>query len=66
MTAQPSVVVTGASGGFGSVTVRALAEAGHTPAGRVTNPSGQHTWTGMRTTAGRNAPAFAPLAEFKD
>ncbi|MCC3654215.1 SDR family NAD(P)-dependent oxidoreductase [Streptomyces sp. S07_1.15] len=54
MTAQPQVVVvTGASSGFGNLTARALAEAGHI------------VYAGMRATADRNAPAAAALAEFK-
>ncbi|WP_327189223.1 SDR family NAD(P)-dependent oxidoreductase [Streptomyces xinghaiensis] len=54
MTAQPQVVVvTGASSGFGNLTARALAEAGHI------------VYAGMRATADRNAPAVAALAEFK-
>ncbi|WP_129311506.1 SDR family NAD(P)-dependent oxidoreductase [Streptomyces sp. L2] len=52
MTSQPYVVVvTGASSGFGNLTARALARAGHT------------VYAGMRATAGRNAPAVAALAE---
>jgi len=47
-TAQ-TVVVTGASSGFGAVTVRALARAGHT------------VYAGIRDTAGRNAPVVAGL-----
>jgi NAD(P)-dependent dehydrogenase (short-subunit alcohol dehydrogenase family) len=41
------VVVTGASSGFGAMTARAFADAGHT------------VYAGMRDTAGRNAPAAA-------
>ncbi|MBC8090409.1 MAG: SDR family NAD(P)-dependent oxidoreductase, partial [Pseudonocardia sp.] len=39
------IIVTGASSGFGAMTVRALADAGHTVYG------------GIRDTAGRNATA---------
>jgi NAD(P)-dependent dehydrogenase (short-subunit alcohol dehydrogenase family) len=46
-----TVVVTGASSGFGAMTVRALAAAGHT------------VYAGMRDIAGRNAQAAADLAE---
>ncbi|MGM0353147.1 SDR family NAD(P)-dependent oxidoreductase [Streptomyces sp. ECR3] len=46
------VVVTGASSGFGNLTARALAEAGH------------HVYAGMRATTGRNAPAVADLDAF--
>ncbi|MBK3639860.1 SDR family NAD(P)-dependent oxidoreductase [Streptomyces sp. MBT33] len=50
---QPKVVmVTGASSGFGNLTARALAEAGHI------------VYAGMRATADRNAPAVAALTEF--
>jgi NAD(P)-dependent dehydrogenase (short-subunit alcohol dehydrogenase family) len=45
-TAQ-TVVVTGTSSGFGALTVRALARAGHT------------VYAGIRDTAGRNAPVVA-------
>jgi NAD(P)-dependent dehydrogenase (short-subunit alcohol dehydrogenase family) len=54
MTAQPNVVVvTGASSGFGNLTARALAEAGHI------------VYAGMRATTGRNTSAVAALAELK-
>ncbi|MGW3098767.1 SDR family NAD(P)-dependent oxidoreductase [Streptomyces sp. NPDC001102] len=53
MTHRPNVVVvTGASSGFGNLTARALAEAGH------------HVYAGMRATTDRNAPAVAALARF--
>ncbi|WP_207709787.1 SDR family oxidoreductase [Actinomadura macrotermitis] len=45
------VVITGASSGFGNLTARALAEAGHI------------VYAGMRATTGRNAPAAATLAQ---
>ncbi len=52
MNTQPSVViVTGASSGFGNLTARALAEAGHI------------VYAGMRATTGRNAPAVAALTQ---
>lgn len=47
-----TVLVTGASSGFGAMTVRALAGAGHT------------VWAGMRATTGRNAQAVADLRAF--
>ena len=48
------VLVTGASSGFGAMTVRALARAGH------------EVWAGMRATTGRNAAAVKDLAAFAD
>lgn len=52
MSTQPNdVMVTAASSGFGSLTARALAEAGHI------------VYAGMRATAGPNAPAVAALAQ---
>ncbi|MFE1434549.1 SDR family NAD(P)-dependent oxidoreductase [Streptomyces griseoaurantiacus] len=48
------VVVTGASSGFGNLTARALAEAGH------------YVYAGMRATTGRNAPAVADLDAFAE
>ncbi|MFD8707712.1 SDR family oxidoreductase [Kitasatospora sp. NPDC059648] len=54
MSARPKVVViTGTSSGFGNLTARALAEAGHI------------VYAGMRATTGRNAPAVAALAQVK-
>ena len=46
------IVVTGASSGFGALTARALAQAGHI------------VYAGMRATEGRNAQAVADVAVF--
>ncbi|SDA99962.1 SDR family oxidoreductase [Sinorhizobium sp. NFACC03] len=46
------IVITGASSGFGALTARALAKAGHT------------VYAGMRATTGRNAKAVADAAAF--
>ncbi|KAA0700820.1 SDR family NAD(P)-dependent oxidoreductase [Neorhizobium sp. P12A] len=46
------IVITGASSGFGALTARALAKAGHT------------VYAGIRGTEGRNAPAVAEAAAF--
>jgi NAD(P)-dependent dehydrogenase (short-subunit alcohol dehydrogenase family) len=51
MTNLKIVVITGASSGFGNLTARALARAGHI------------VYAGMRDTADRNAPAVAALAD---
>lgn len=45
------VVITGASSGFGALTARALADAGHT------------VYAGMRETTGRNAPQVRAAAD---
>ncbi|MGV4980759.1 SDR family NAD(P)-dependent oxidoreductase [Streptomyces sp. NRAIS4] len=47
-----TILVTGASSGFGALTVRALADAGHT------------VHAGTRQTADRNAPAVADLERY--
>ncbi|MEU5539002.1 SDR family oxidoreductase [Streptomyces sp. NPDC020362] len=47
-----TVLVTGASSGFGALTVRALADAGHT------------VYAGVRQPSGRNAPAVADLDRY--
>jgi NAD(P)-dependent dehydrogenase (short-subunit alcohol dehydrogenase family) len=46
------VVITGASSGFGALTARALADAGHT------------VYAGMRATDGRNAPQVRTAADY--
>ncbi|MFC9916487.1 SDR family oxidoreductase [Streptomyces sp. NPDC059862] len=46
------VVITGASSGFGALTARALADAGHT------------VYAGMRQTTGRNAPQVKAAADY--
>lgn len=52
-TPEPKVVlVSGASSGFGALSVRALADAGH------------HVYAGMRQTATRNAAAAAEVAAY--
>lgn len=51
MSTTKVIVITGASSGFGNLTARALAAAGHT------------VYAGMRATAFRNAPAVQALAE---
>lgn len=51
MSTTKVIVITGASSGFGNLTARALAAAGHT------------VYAGMRATASRNAPAVQALAE---
>jgi len=46
------IVITGASSGFGALSARALARAGHT------------VYAGMRETTGRNAPQVAELGRY--
>jgi NAD(P)-dependent dehydrogenase (short-subunit alcohol dehydrogenase family) len=47
-----TIVITGASSGFGALSARALADAGHT------------VYAGMRETAGRNAPAVTAAKQY--
>jgi NAD(P)-dependent dehydrogenase (short-subunit alcohol dehydrogenase family) len=47
-----TILISGASSGFGALTARALADAGHT------------VYAGMRDVAGRNAPAAADAAQY--
>jgi NAD(P)-dependent dehydrogenase (short-subunit alcohol dehydrogenase family) len=47
-----TIVITGASSGFGALSARALADAGHT------------VYAGMRDSAGRNAPAVAAAKRY--
>src|SRR4051794_28704533 len=51
-TDRKTVVITGASSGFGAMSARELAHAGHI------------VYAGMRATTGRNAPAVADAGEF--
>jgi NAD(P)-dependent dehydrogenase (short-subunit alcohol dehydrogenase family) len=51
-TDRKTVVITGASSGFGAMSARELARAGHI------------VYAGMRATTGRNAPAVADAGEF--
>jgi NAD(P)-dependent dehydrogenase (short-subunit alcohol dehydrogenase family) len=48
------IVITGASSGFGALTARELAKAGHT------------VYAGMRETAGRNAPQVEDVRKFAE
>ena len=47
-----TIVITGASSGFGALSAKALADAGHT------------VYAGMRETAGRNAPAVTAAKQY--
>src|SRR4051795_10263947 len=49
---QKIIIITGASSGFGALTARALAKAGHC------------VYASMRDTAGRNAPQVKTAAQF--
>ncbi len=49
---QHVIVITGASSGFGALTARALAQAGHT------------VYASMRETSGRNAPEVAEVVRY--
>jgi NAD(P)-dependent dehydrogenase (short-subunit alcohol dehydrogenase family) len=49
-----NIIVTGASSGFGAMTARALADAGH------------RVYAGIRNTTGRNAAAVAELAAYAE
>jgi NAD(P)-dependent dehydrogenase (short-subunit alcohol dehydrogenase family) len=51
-TMKQVIVVTGASSGFGALTARALADAGHT------------VYASMRDTGGRNAVAVKAVKEY--
>ena len=52
MMSKHVIVITGASSGFGALTARALAKAGHT------------VYAGIRATQTRNAKAVADMAVF--
>src|SRR5687768_9063083 len=51
-TASKTIVITGASSGFGALTARALADAGHT------------VYAGVRDTGGRNAAQVADAKQY--